>query len=57
MLGLRYCTMVCKNAKYKNMDQGVSLDQLYNVQNEIKILYKQMLGPINSYDSILEFDI
>ncbi len=49
--------MLCKNAEYKNMDQGVSLGQLYNVQNKIKILYKQMLGPINSYDSILEFDI
>ncbi len=39
------------------MDKDESLGQLYNVQNEIKILYKQMLGPINSYDSILEFDI
>ncbi len=48
MLGLRYCTMLRKNAEYKNMDQDMSLGQLY----KIKILYKQMLGPINSYDSI-----
>ncbi len=45
MLGLRYCTMICKNAEYKNMDQGESQGQLYDVQNEIKILYKARVGP------------
>ncbi len=45
MLGLRYCTMLCKNAENKRMDQGKSLGQLYDVQNEIKILYKAMVGP------------
>jgi len=33
MLDLRYFTMLCKDAEYKNMDQGKSLGQLYNVQN------------------------
>jgi hypothetical protein len=33
MLGLRYFTMLCNDAAYKNMDQGESLGQLYNVQN------------------------
>ncbi len=50
MLGLRYCTMLCKNAKYKNMDQDVSQDQLCNVQNKIKILYKSKVGPTLLYD-------
>jgi hypothetical protein len=45
MLGLRYCTMLCKNAEHKKMDIDVSQDQLYNVQNEIKILYKAKVGP------------
>jgi hypothetical protein len=33
--------MLCKDAEYKNMDQDGSLGQLYDVQNWIKILYKQ----------------
>ncbi len=33
MLGLRYFTMLCNDAEYKNMDQGESLGQLYGVQN------------------------
>ena len=41
MLGLRYFTMLCNNAEYKKMDQDMSLGQLYKIQNEIKILYKQ----------------
>jgi hypothetical protein len=41
MLGLRYFIMLCKDTEYKNMDQDGSLGQLYNVQNWIKILYKQ----------------
>ncbi len=49
MLGLRYCTMIWKNAKYKNMDQDVSLvqrlGQLCDVQNKIKILCKAKVGP------------
>ncbi len=39
MLGLRYCTMLCKDAEYESMDWDVNSGQLYNVQNEIKILY------------------
>ena len=45
MLGLRYFTMLCNNAEYKKMDQDVSLGQLYDVQNEINILYKAKVGP------------
>jgi hypothetical protein len=45
MLGLRYFTMLRNNAEYKRMDQDVSLGQLYNVQNEINILYKALVGP------------
>jgi hypothetical protein len=45
MLGLRYCTMLCKDAEYKNMNQDTSLGQLYDVQNKIKILYKAKVGP------------
>ncbi len=41
MLGLRYFTMLCNDAEYKNMDQAESLGQLYDVQNWIKIYYKQ----------------
>jgi hypothetical protein len=33
--------MLCNNVEYKNMDQDKSLGQLYNIQIEIKILYKQ----------------
>ncbi len=40
MLSLRYCTLLCKSAEYKNMDQDLRLGQLYNVQSKIKILYK-----------------
>jgi len=45
MLGLRYFTTLSNNAEYKKMGQEVSLDQLYNVQNEINILYKALVGP------------
>ncbi len=41
MLGLRYFTMLRNDAVYKNMDQDESLGQLYNVQIQIKIFYKQ----------------
>ncbi len=37
--------MLCKDAEYKNMDQDVSQGQLYDVQNEIKILCKAKVGP------------
>jgi hypothetical protein len=33
--------MLCNDAEIKNMGQDDSLDQLYNVQNCIKISYKQ----------------
>ncbi len=33
--------MLCKDAEYKNVDQDESLGQLYDVQNQIKIHYKQ----------------
>ncbi len=45
MLGLRYFTMLCNNAEYKKMDQDMNLGQLYNVQNEINILYKALGKP------------
>ncbi len=32
LLGLRYFTMLCRDAEYKNMDKE-SLSQLYNMQN------------------------
>jgi hypothetical protein len=47
MLGLRYFTMLYNNAEYKKMDQDTSLGQLYDVQNEINILYKALVGPIH----------
>jgi hypothetical protein len=45
MLGLRYFTMLCNNAEYKKMDHDTSFGQLYNVQNEINILYKALFVP------------
>ncbi len=33
--------MLCNYAEYKKMDQDMSIGQLYDVQNWIKILYKQ----------------
>jgi hypothetical protein len=44
MLGLKFFTVLCNNAEYK-MDQGMSLGQLYDIQNEINILYKAKVGP------------
>ena len=41
MLGLRYFTMLCNDAEYKNMDQDEILGQLYDVQIWIKVFYKQ----------------
>jgi hypothetical protein len=34
--------MLCNDLEYKNMEQGESLGRLYNVQNWIKIYYKQL---------------
>ena len=42
---LRYFNTLCNNAEYQKMDQDMSLGQLYDVQNEIKILYKAKVGP------------
>jgi hypothetical protein len=39
--------MLCKYAEYKRMDQDVSLGQLYDVLNKMKILYKAKVGPIH----------
>jgi hypothetical protein len=33
--------MLCNDAEYKNMDQDKSRGQLYDVQIQIKIFYKQ----------------
>jgi hypothetical protein len=44
MLGLKYFTMLCNNDEYKKINQGMSLGQLYDVQNEINILYKAGWG-------------
>jgi len=41
MLGLRYFTMMCNDAEYKNMDQDEGLGQLYDVQIQMKLFYKQ----------------
>ncbi len=41
MLGLRYFTMLCNDAEYKNMDQDESLSQLYDVNIWKKIFHKQ----------------
>jgi hypothetical protein len=41
MLGLRCFTILCNDAEYKKLDQGESQGQLYDVQNWIKIYYKQ----------------
>ncbi len=40
MLGLRYFTMLCNNAEYKNIDLDDRRGQLYDVQIEIKTFYK-----------------
>ncbi len=46
--------MLCNDAEYKNMDQDESLGQLYDVQNWIKIYYKQTrLGLLILYDTIV----
>ena len=37
--------MLYNNVEYKNMDLDVSRGQLYDVQIEIKIFYKQQVGP------------
>jgi hypothetical protein len=43
--------MLFNDAEYKNMDQDESLGQLYDVQNWIKIFYKQIrLGQLIFYD-------
>jgi hypothetical protein len=34
--------MLCNNAEYKKMGQDLSLGQLYNVQNKIKIYAKHI---------------
>jgi hypothetical protein len=47
MLGLRYFIMLCNNAEYKKMGIDVSRGQLYNVQSEINIVYKALVGPTN----------
>ncbi len=54
MLGLGYCTMWCKKAVDKNMDLDVSRGQLYDVENEIKILYKANVGPTHLLQKILQ---
>jgi hypothetical protein len=41
MLGLRYFTTLCNDVEYKSMDQDESSGQLYDVQIQIKIFYKQ----------------
>jgi hypothetical protein len=45
MLGLRYFTKLWNISEYKRMEQDMSLGQLYDVQNELNILYtKHWLG-------------
>jgi hypothetical protein len=45
MLGLRYFTTRCNYAEYKKIGHDVILGQMYDVQNEINILYKALVGP------------
>jgi hypothetical protein len=52
MSDLRYFTMLCKYHDYKRMDQDLSLGQLYDVQNKIKISCKHWLGLLIFYDTI-----
>jgi hypothetical protein len=56
MLGLRYYIMLCNNIEYKNMGQDGSLGQLYDVQIEIKIFYKQP-GWAYSFSTTLSLQI
>ncbi len=50
MLALRDFTMLCNNAEYKKMGEYLSLGQLYDVCNEIKIYTKHWLGLFIYYD-------
>ncbi len=52
---VRDLTMQCNNAEYKRMGQDLSLGQLHNVQNKIKICTKHWLGLFNYYDTGLIF--
>ncbi len=40
----QHVLLLFNNAEYKKIGQDLSLGQLYKIQNEIKILYKQRLG-------------
>jgi hypothetical protein len=53
MLELKYFTTRCNNAEYKKIQQDTSLGQLYEIQNEMKILYKAKVWPVISYDIVL----
>jgi len=44
MLGSGYFTMLCNYAEYQRMSQDLSLGQLYDVHNEIKISTKHWLA-------------
>jgi hypothetical protein len=45
--------MLCNNAKYKRMDQDLSLGQLYDVHKEIKIYTKHWLGLFIYYNTVI----
>ncbi len=47
--------MLCTNAEYEEMDQDLSLGQLYNVHNETKISSKYWLGLLIYYDTALKY--
>ena len=57
MVGLRCFTMLCSNAEYKNMDQGKSLGQLHDVQNWIKIYYKQSGWAYSFSTTTIQFEM
>ena len=51
MLAVGDFTMLCNNAEYKKMGQEMSLGQLYNVHNKIKIYTKHWLGLLIYHDT------
>jgi hypothetical protein len=47
--------MLCTNAEYEEMDQDLSLGQLYDVHNETKIYTKYWLGLLIYYSTTLKY--
>jgi hypothetical protein len=43
---LSYFTILCNTSEYKKMGEGTSPGQLYDVQNEVKVSKKVLVGPM-----------